>query len=331
LNRSMSALRPKRKNMRRYRDFNTYLKEIFGERVQKISLDAGMNCPNRDGTLSTKGCIFCDARGSGTGAFSERNLSIEAQIEQARRFYRKRYGAKMFIAYFQSFTNTYAPLHRLKGLYDRALAYPDMVGLAVGTRPDCIDRDILSLLGSYGSDRMVWIEYGLQSAHDATLRRINRGHNRAAFENAVMLAHEQGLNICAHVILGLPGEDRDMMMDTARYISGLPIRAVKIHLLYVVRGTPLADLYESGRFRCLEPEAYAELAVDFLERISPEVVVQRITGDPAPRELLAPAWALEKSRNLARIRETFEKRDALQGRLYKESVPGKGHFSFKDK
>ena len=152
-----------------------------------------------------------------------------------------------------------------------------------------------------------------------TLRRINRGHDRAAFEHAVMLAHNQGLNICAHVILGLPGEDRDMMMATARYLAALPVHAVKIHLLYVVRGTPLADLYESGLVRCLEPGAYAELVVDFLERLPAEVIVQRITGDPDRRELLAPSWALDKTRNLTRIRDTFKRRNTRQGRLFTDT------------
>jgi radical SAM protein (TIGR01212 family) len=230
--------------LKRYRDLNSYLREIFGERVQKISLDAGLGCPNRDGTISRKGCIFCDRRGSGTGGFGEQGLSIDQQIGQAREFIQKRYHAKKFIAYFQSFTNTYAPLHKLKEIYSRALAHEGMVGLSVATRPDCVDTDILRLISSYQQDHLVWIEYGLQSAHDVTLMRINRGHNVACFERSVMMTNECGLNICVHVILGLPGEDHEMMLQTARFLSGLPIHGVKIHLLYVVRGTPLAALFK---------------------------------------------------------------------------------------
>jgi radical SAM protein (TIGR01212 family) len=309
--------------MKRYRDFNTYLKEIFGERVQKISLDAGLGCPNRDGTISGKGCIFCDPRGSGTGAFLNHGLSINEQITKSQRYIRKRYKAKKFIAYFQSFTNTYAPISKLKSLYDQALGHKDMVGLSVATRPDCVDTDVLTLLGSYQKDYLVWVEYGLQSAHDSTLKKINRGHDVACFERSVILTHDCGLNICAHIILGLPGEDRKMMLQTASFLSNLPIQGIKIHLLYVVKETPLAELYNKGGFRCLEREAYIDLVVDFLEILSPDMVIQRLTGDPFKSELVAPLWAMEKPKNLRLIHETLERRDTWQGRLYRKSTAGK--------
>jgi hypothetical protein len=301
--------------LNRYRDFNTYLREIFGERVQKIPLDAGLSCPNRDGTLSREGCLFCDARGSGTGARIRQGLTISEQIDRARAFLSRRYKARKFIAYFQSFTNTYAPIDQLKSLYDQALSHEDMVGLSVATRPDCVEEKVLDLLAGYGSTHLVWMEYGLQSAHDQTLRRINRGHDVACFERSVQMAHTHSLNICAHVILGLPGEDREMMLKTARFLSSLPIQGIKIHLLYVVAGTPLAVLYQKGGYRCLEQTEYADLVVDFLERLPPGLVVQRITGDPVPSELVAPDWAIDKSENLKRIRGQFEKRDTWQGRL----------------
>jgi radical SAM protein (TIGR01212 family) len=309
--------------LKRYRDFNSYLKQMFGERVQKISLDAGLGCPNRDGTISTKGCIFCDRRGSGTGALMDHGLSIEEQIAQARRFIQKRYGAKKFIAYFQSFTNTYAPLPRLKALYDVALAYQDIVGLSVATRPDCVSVDSLRLLSSYTKDYLVWIEYGLQSAHDKTLTLINRGHDVACFERSVLMANELGLNTCSHVILGLPGENREMVLQTARFLSSLPIQAVKIHLLYVVRGTELAAIYERGELRCLEQEEYAGLVVDFLEVLDPEIIIQRLTGDPVKSELVAPSWAKEKSASLRLIKETLDRRNTWQGRLYRRSTAGR--------
>ena len=306
--------------MKRYRDFNTYLKEIFGERVQKISLDAGLGCPNRDGTISRRGCIFCDRRGSGTGASINHGLSIAQQITEAKGFIQKRYKAKKFIAYFQSFTNTYASASHLKGLYDEALAQKDMVGLSVATRPDCVDREILTLIHSYQADRLVWLEYGLQSSHDKTLELINRGHDVACFEQSVLMADEYPINICAHIILGLPGEDREMMLQTARFISNLPVRGVKIHLLYVVKGTPLSELYQKEGFRCLERNEYANLVVDFLELLPPDMVIQRLTGDPIKSELVAPLWAKEKQPNLTLIQKTLERRETWQGKDYRKSI-----------
>ena len=309
--------------MKRYRDFNTYLKEIFGERVQKISLDAGLGCPNRDGTISRRGCIFCDRRGSGTGALINHGLSIAQQIAEAKGFIQKRYKARKFIAYFQSFTNTYAPLSQLKTLYDKALIHKDMVGLSVATRPDCVDREILTLLSSYQAGHLVWLEYGLQSSHDKTLKLINRGHDVACFEQSVLMADEYSINICAHIILGLPGEDREMMLQTARFLSNLPIRGVKIHLLYVVKETQLSELYHKEGFRCLERKEYANLVVDFLELLPPDMVIQRLTGDPIQSELVAPLWAKEKQVNLKLIQITLERRKTWQGKHYRKSTAGK--------
>ena len=309
--------------MQRYRDFNSYLREIFGERVQKISLDAGLGCPNRDGTISRKGCLFCDRKGSGTGALIDEDLSIDDQIILAKEVIRRRYKARKFIAYFQSFTNTYAPAPRLKSLYDQALAHEGMVGLSVATRPDCVNSEILALIRSYQTDHLVWLEYGLQSAHDATLERIHRGHTVACFEKAVFMAAEQGINICAHIILGLPGEDREMMIETARYLSRLPIQGVKIHLLYVVKGTPLAEVYNKRGFECLGREEYVNLVVDALELLPADMVIQRLTGDPIPSELVAPAWAGEKQTNLRSIQDTLERRDTWQGKHFQTSTARK--------
>jgi radical SAM protein (TIGR01212 family) len=306
--------------LKRYRDLNSYLREIHGERVQKISLDTGLNCPNRDGTLSRKGCIFCDNRGSGTGAMIHQGLSIEEQLLRGCRFAEKRYGAKKFIAYFQSFTNTYGPLPRLKALYDRALNHPGMVGLSVATRPDCVNHEVLALLQTYRRDHMVWIEVGLQSAHDQTLSLINRGHDVACFKRTVLMAQEYGLDVCAHVILGLPGESRDMMLATAHFLAGLPIQGIKIHLLYVPERTALAALYDRGLFHCLEMDEYVALVVDFLECLSPDTVIHRLTGDPIRSELKAPMWALRKTETLKRIKETLKQRDAWQGKRCRVST-----------
>ncbi len=300
--------------MKRYRDYNTYLKEIFGERVQKIAIDAGLGCPNRDGTISKTGCIFCDGRGSGTGKWIHQRMTIGEQVQQGRIFLARRYKAKKFIAYFQSFSNTYASVPTLKTLYDAALGFEDVVGLSVSTRPDCLNNEILALLAAYQTNHLVWLELGLQSAHDETLRRISRGHDAACFENAVLKAREYGLNICAHIILGLPGENRTMMLETADCLRRLPIQGLKIHLLYVIKGTPLAKLYQDGALHCLGRMEYAHLVVDFLERTPSDRVIQRLTGDPEPSELVAPPWALEKSKNLNLIKQILKSRNTWQGK-----------------
>lgn len=300
---------------KRYNDLNSYLRSRFGCRVQKISIDAGLNCPNRDGTISSGGCIYCNARGSGTGAHAAGH-SVADQLISGKAYLARRYKAKKFIAYFQSFSNTYAPLEKLRHLYEQALAVADVVGLSIGTRPDCINADILDLLQGYARKYLVWVEYGLQSANDATLSAINRGHDVDCFRKAVYATRDRGINICAHVILGLPGEQRADMLQTAETIAELGIEGVKIHLLYVVKGTRLEHLYQQGGYRCLAQQEYIDLVCDFLERIPPEIIIQRLTGDPHPHELIAPRWALRKSETLAKIQQTLEKRDTWQGRFF---------------
>ena len=300
---------------KRYNNLNTYLRSLFGCRVQKISVDAGLSCPNRDGRVSTGGCIFCNARGSGTGAHT-RGLTITDQLLQGKKSLARRYKAKKFLAYFQSFSNTYAPIDKLQKLYDEALAVEDIVGLSIGTRPDCVDLPVLELLQDYARHHLIWIEYGLQSASDKTLELINRGHDVQCFKDAVRATLNRGIKICAHVILGLPGETRRDILQTARTISDLGIDGLKLHLLYVVKGTPLEALYRQGDYRCLEQQAYIDLVCDFLERIPPEMVIQRLTGDPHPEELVAPQWALNKSETLQKINEALEIRDTWQGKFY---------------
>ena len=300
---------------RRYNDFNTYLRNIFGCRVQKITVDAGLTCPNRDGTISTGGCIYCNIRGSGTGAHAS-GLSVTQQLINGKNTLSKRYKAKKFIAYFQSFSNTYAPLPALQDLYAEALGVDDVVGLSIGTRPDCVDDAVLDLLQDYAKRYLIWIEYGLQSASDATLAFINRGHDVQCFKDAVKKTRNRNIKICAHVILGLPHETRQDMLHTAETLAALEVDGVKLHLLYVVKGTPLETLYQRGDFECLEQDAYVDLVCDFLERIPCEMVVQRLTGDPHPGELVAPAWALKKTDILEQIRKTLEKNDSRQGKYF---------------
>jgi radical SAM protein (TIGR01212 family) len=305
-----------KKMKNRYYDLNSYLRNIFGCRVQKISLDAGLTCPNRDGSVATGGCIYCNSQGSGTGAF-KKGISITEQIIKGKEFLRKRYKAKKFIAYFQSFSNTYGPYERLKDLYEEALAIDDIVGLSIGTRPDCIDESILALLEDYIKDYLVWIEYGIQSIHDRTLTFINRGHDVNCFKKAVKVTMNRGIKICTHVILGLPFEDRADMLATAEAIAAMGIDGIKIHLLYVIKGTRMEKLYQEGKYRCLEQEEYANLVCDFLELLPPDMVIQRLTGDPHPAELVAPEWSMRKNETLLRIKQVLADRDSWQGKKFR--------------
>jgi len=303
------------KNIRkRYNDFNSYLRSIFGCRVQKITIDAGLSCPNRDGSISKGGCIYCNLKGSGTGAH-EKGLSVTDQVIQGKKALAKRYKAKKFLAYFQSFSNTYAPIDTLKNLYEQALGIEDVVGLSIGTRPDCVDDPILELLQGYAENHLIWIEYGLQSANDSTLAFINRGHDFECFKQAVDATKNRGIKICVHVILGLPNERKAHMLKTADAIAGLEMDGIKIHLLYVVKGTKLDRLYNGQKYTCLEQEEYVDIVCDFLERIPENMVIQRLTGDPHPEELVAPRWSVKKAETLALIKETLEKRDSWQGKL----------------
>lgn len=298
-----------------YRDLNTYFRSLFGCRVHKVTIDAGLSCPNRDGKLSIGGCIYCNARGSGSGAHRQ-GLSVTQQILRSQARIARRFKTDKLMAYFQAFSNTYAPIERLKALYDEALAVQGVVGLAVGTRPDCVDSAVLDLLEGYARDRLVWIEYGLQSAHDRTLARINRGHDLACFERAVAATRNRNINICAHVILGLPGESRREMLATADTVAALDIHGIKLHLLYVVRGTAMETLHRAGAYRCMDQHEYAERVCDFIERLPKTMIIQRLTGDPHPDELVAPAWALRKRETLELIQRCFADKHTWQGKRF---------------
>ncbi len=312
-----------------YLDLNSYLRRRFEERVQKITLDAGLTCPNRDGRVGVGGCLYCNVRGSGTGAWS-RGLTITEQLKEGTARLKRRYGARKFIAYFQSFSNTYASLEVLRQLYQEALAFPEVVGLSIGTRPDCLAEEVLDLLAGYARQYLVWLELGLQSAHDATLAQLNRGHDVACFTEAVGRAAARGLEVIAHVILGLPGEGHGEMAATAAYLAGLPLQGVKIHLLYVIRGSGLAVLYQDGKYQCLGEADYVKQVVDFIELLPSHLVIHRLTGDPHPEELLAPDWCLNKSRVLRLIKEEFSRRGSRQGSRWEEGEKvvggGQGHL-----
>lgn len=299
-----------------YRDLNGFFKETLGLKVQKIPIDAGCNCPNRDGTIGVSGCIYCDARGSGTGAW-KRGLGVTEQIEEYLSRPR-RTKAQAFLAYFQSFTNTYGPLERLKSLWDEALGFPGIIGLCLGTRPDCLEDPILDVIEGYVKRGLVvWLELGLQSAHDATLAKIKRGHRFMDFVHGLQKAQRTGALICVHLIVGLPGETRDHIVQTAKSISELPIHGIKLHGLYVVKGTEMETLWSQGTYRCLELEEYVELVCDVLENIPPSWVVHRLTSDPDPQTLLCPEWMLEKHKILHLIKERLVQRATWQGKLFR--------------
>lgn len=299
-------------SQKRYALFSEHLKGRFGGRVHKISVDAGFSCPNRGGTRDLPGCLFCDPGGSGAVGI-DRGFPVSEQIERGKEVMTRKYRAGSFLAYFQPFSNTWAAPERLRELYDEALAVSGVVGLSVGTRPDCLPPDVLDLLSGYHRRTYFWLEVGLQSVHDATLRFLRRGHDYAEFLKAYAGARQRNLRVCVHVILGLPGEGREEMLATADEMARLRVDGIKIHLLHVLKGTPLGEMYEKGGIKVLEQAEYVSLACDFLERLPPETLIHRLTGD-GPRDLLlAPLWSLNKWEVLNAIDDELALRGSRQG------------------
>lgn len=299
-------------NGKPYRLFSAHLKELFGCRVHKISVDAGFGCPNRGGTRERPGCLFCDPGGSGAVGI-DRRLEIAAQLEQGKEVMTRKYRAGKFLAYFQPFSNTFAPPPELRRLYDQALAVPDVVGLAVGTRPDCLGEETLDLLADYHRRTYVWLELGLQSRHDRTLARLRRGHDYACFLRAYQGAKARGLRVCVHIILGLPGESRDDLLATVAELARLQIDGVKLHLLHVLEGTELGELYRRGEIEVLDRDCYVGLVADVVERLPPATLIHRLTGDGPRQALLAPLWSLDKWEVLNAIDAELARRGSVQG------------------
>ncbi|MBD3309258.1 TIGR01212 family radical SAM protein [candidate division KSB3 bacterium] len=298
---------------KRYLTFNQHLKDTFGEKVYKVTIDAGFTCPNRDGTKGTGGCIYC--YGDRAASHFVAPAAIQAQIRDGMIALRRRYNAQKFLAYFQSYTNTYAPVERLEQLYRTALAEEHIVGLSIGTRPDCVSEPVLDLLGTLAQDWYLWVEYGLQSIHAATLQRINRGHGYADFVDAVSRTKQRpGINICAHVILGLPGETKADMLETAKALSDLGVDGVKIHSAHVLKNTPLEEMYRNGDYQVLELPEYIEIVCDFLEYLTPEIVIHRLVGDAPRSRYVAPEWCMHKSEALRHIDRELARRNSHQGR-----------------
>lgn len=301
---------PKKK--RRYLPFSQHLRETFGERVHKIGIDAGFTCPNRDGTVDTGGCLYC--YGNRTVPHIVDTAAIKAQIARSKAPLIKRYKAQKFLAYFQSFTNTYAEPDALKLLYCAALEEDGMIGLCIGTRPDCVDEPVLDLIEELAQEWYVWVEYGLQSMHNRTLRAIRRGHDFADFLDAIVRTRRrQGIRICVHVILGLPGETGEDMLETARTLSALQIDGIKIHSAHIVKDTPLAEMYGTGEYQPLGFTEYINLVCDFLEYLSPNIIIQRLVGDAPRSRYIAPEWCLHKPRVLKAIDAELERRNSRQG------------------
>ena len=300
----------------RYHTYRFHLASKFGtNRVQKVSLDAGFTCPNVDGTVATGGCTFCDNRSFSPSRRVPRR-DVQSQLVDGISRLKRRYDVDRFIAYFQPATNTYAPVPRLRALYESALEHPQVVGLAIGTRPDCVPDDVLDLLQELAGRTYLTVEYGLQTIHNRSLDWMNRGHHHDATIDAIERSRERGFEICGHVILGLPGESREDMLATAREVSRLGFDGIKIHNLYAVKNTPLADQLARGEVSLMGRDEFLRILVDFLEVLPPEMVVERVIGDAPPDFFIGPTWCLDKPAALLALKDEFERRNTWQGKRY---------------
>lgn len=304
-------------NGKPYHSLDYELKKIFGKKVYKLALDGGMTCPNRDGTLGTGGCIFCSAGGSGDFA-EKRTGSLREQADLAKERVRKKISGDTasYIAYFQSYTNTYAPLPYLEQLFSEAVSLPDVCALSIGTRPDCLPDETIALLSRLNQKKPVWVELGLQTIHEETALLIRRGYPLSVFENTYRRLKEAGLTVIVHVILGLPGETAAQMLETVRYLSDLSIDGIKLQLLHVLKGTDLAELYLSGGFHVLELQEYLELLGSCLKLLPPETVIHRLSGDGPKSLLIAPEWSANKRLVLNSIAKYLKEHQIVQGMEY---------------
>lgn len=299
---------------KRYNQFSAHLKNKFGAKVYKITLDAGFSCPNRDGTISKGGCIFCDDGGSFSQAHSNL-LSIEDQVKVGIKNLSERFKAEKFMSYFQAFSNTYKPVGELEKIYNSSLCDERIIGLSIGTRPDCVDDDKLKLISGYKDDYYTWIEYGLQSIHDRTLKKINRGHDFDCFLRAYEKTKEYGINVCVHVIFGL-WENHDEIMQTAKKLAELKVDGVKIHQLCALENTKLADMYRAGEVDFMSEDDYIKTVCDFLEYLPPETTIHRLAGNGFSKTLIEPQWLGKKMDCLNKIDREFLSRGTYQGVKY---------------
>lgn len=303
---------------RRYFSLNEYCKETFGDKVYRLSLNAGCTCPNRDGSLGIGGCTFCSEGGSGDFAATY-DISIATQITEAKTHIRKKTDCNKFIAYFQAYTNTYAPIPHLRRIYTEALQEPEIVALSIGTRCDCLSPEVLDLLEELSTtyqNKPIWIELGLQTIHNSTHARLNTHTTVKQFDLAVKNLHAHKIPVITHVILGLPGETKEMMLETISHISTLPISGIKLQLLHILKGTKLALEYESQPFPLFSLEEYCDFVIDCLEILPPDLVVHRLTGDGPRKLLIAPLWSTDKKRVLNTINKRLVERDTWQGKHF---------------
>lgn len=291
-----------------YYSLNRYLNDTFGEKVYKIALDGGFTCPNRDGRIGTGGCIFCS--GSGSGEFAgDKQDSITIQIEKGKEHLKRKVSSGKYIAYFQAFTNTYAPVDRLEPLYREALQHPDIVALSIATRPDCLPEEVLNLLKEMNQIKPVWVELGLQTIHERTADYIRRGYPLAVYDDAVRRFKEIGIQVITHVILGLPGETEEDMKATVRYVGESGANGIKLQLLHVIKGTDLEKEYREGKFSTLEMEEYVHLVADCIALLPEHMVIHRMTGDGDKKTLVAPLWSMDKKRVLNALNQVIKEKE----------------------
>ena len=301
----------------RYLNYNQILKTEFSERVQKISINAGFTCPNRDGSKGTGGCTYCNNQ-TFSPEYCKSNRSVSEQVEEGIAFFHHKYKAQLYLAYFQSYTNTYDSLDNQKAIYEEALSYPNVIGLVVGTRPDCVSEELLDYFAGLAKKYYVMIEYGIESTSDETLLFINRGHDYACAEKAILDTASRGIRVGAHIILGLPGEERETILSHADILSQLPITALKIHQLQLVLGTKMALQFTEHPewFHLYTAEEYIDLAIDFVERLNPDIAIERFVSQSPKELLIAPEWGLKNFEFTAKIEKHLIERDAWQGRLF---------------
>ena len=310
---------------KKYYSLNYFLREKFGEKVFKISLDAGFTCPNRDGTVSKGGCIFCSPRGSGDFCGSETDLV--GQFQQGKEMMRKKWNKGKYIVYFQAYTNTYADVATLREKYYSVLNMEDVVGIAIATRPDCLPEEVLDLLSEINKKTYLWVELGLQTIHEDTADFINRGYALDIYISAVRALKDRNIEVVTHAILGLPREDKTKMLQTMDFIANTGTQGIKLHLLHIMKETRLSKLYESGDMEVLEKDEYADLIIDCLEILPENMVIHRITGDGPRATLIAPLWSIKKWEVINAIEDRFHARNTWQGKFYKENLRIMGLFA----
>ena len=304
--------------IKRYRTYSDYLSSIFPTRVQKISINAGFTCPNRDGRVGVGGCTYCNNQ-TFNPEYCKSDKSVSQQIEEGINFFRKKYENQLYLAYFQAYTNTYGSLSELKAKYEEALSHEGVVGLVIGTRPDCVDDELLDYLSFLARNYYIMVEFGVESTNDETLKFINRGHDFEAVKRAVQAASGRGLHTCAHLILGLPKEDREMILSHADRISELPLDVVKLHQLQLIKGTVMARQFEENPewFHLYGLDEYIGLLVDFIERLNPEFVIERFVSQSPKNLLIAPDWGVKNYEFTSKLEKELERRDARQGRFFR--------------